>query len=301
MRAPKLKPMQTVAMVLSVILLISLPFFVIARLNNRSNNEKREILYAWNAGYFRKVFEMSQDVLEQRPLDYFFLTINGFSAYQLAISQINHHSTLVYMDKSIRSLRKALLLRESSRDGRVFYVLGKAYTYKGKKFADLAIKYLEKARALSFDASDLNEYLGLAYAAIGDYQNSVEAFTRALNSQSRPSDALLLSIARSYIALNEFDTAKTYLLHCIDISPDAKSVSTARLLLAKIFMETGEFYIAEDLFASILNETGANAEAHFLLGEIYNSRGDIVRARSEWRLAHRANPAHAGARARLDI
>ena len=301
LRTPKLKPMQAIAVALAAILLVTLPIFLVTKLKSRANNEKREILYVWNMGDFRQVFEMSRNVLDERPLDYFFLTINGFAAYQLGISQINNHNTLVYMDKSIRSLRKALLQRESVRDGRVFYVLGKAYTYKGVKYSDLAIKYLEKARELSFDASDISEYLGLAYAAIGDYRSSVEAFTRALSSAGRPSDALLLSIARSYIALNEFNMAKAYLMHCIDISYDAKSVLTARLLLAQVFMETGEYSSAENLFVSILNENGTNAEVHFLLGELHNIKGDIVRARSEWRLAHRADPAHARARARLNI
>jgi tetratricopeptide (TPR) repeat protein len=205
------------------------------------------------------------------------------------------------MDECIRSLRKALLLKESSADGRVYYVLGKAYSYKSDVYADLAIKYLEIARNLSYNAEDISEYLGLAYAAIGDYRGSVEAFSEALGYNVKTKDALLLSIARSYMALEEFDTARAYLLRCIEISPDVKSVLTARLLLAEIFREIGDHDGAESQYFSILNETGENAEVHYQLGELYSLKGDATRARSEWRLAYRTDPAHAKARARLNI
>jgi tetratricopeptide (TPR) repeat protein len=297
----KLKKMHKLAAAFVLVLAaaVSIPLFVRVR-NNLSNN-RQELLRVWNTHDFEQAYKTSKNALSNKPLDYFLLTYNGFSAYQLGISQINNYNTLVYIDECICSLRKALLLKYSSADGRVCYVLGKAYAYKGEEYADLAIKYLEMAKNLSYDAADIPEYLGLAYAAYGDYRGSVEAFSQALVFSQKPSDSLLLSIARSYMELEEYVIAVDYLQRCIDISPDSKSILTARLLLAEVFRITGDHDIAENQYVSILKDAGENAEVHYLLGELYSLKGDSVRARSEWRLAYRQDPAHVKARARLNM
>jgi tetratricopeptide (TPR) repeat protein len=289
------------AVILLVVLLVSVPILIVSNVKNRVGNEKKELLRLWNEQDYEQTYKISESALFFKPMDYFLLTINGFSAYQLGISQININNSLVFIDAGIQSLRKALLLKESANDGRVFYVLGKAYSYKGNEYADLAIKYLEAAQNLSYNADDISEYLGIAYAAIGDYRGSVEAFTQALASSEKITDTLLLSIARSYVALEEYNIAKAYLQRCIEISLDSKSIRTARFLLADVYMQTQEHEAAENQFISIINETGENAEVHFQLGELYNLRGDATRARSEWRLAYRLDPAHTKARTRLNI
>ncbi|MCL2066088.1 MAG: tetratricopeptide repeat protein [Treponema sp.] len=300
LRKYRFRALQTAAIIFVVVLVAAIPILYTFKFKSRLNSQKKELLSVWEAGDFTHSYEISKNALLSKPMDFFFLTINGFSSFQLGISQINYFDTLMFIDESIISLRKALLLKEAESDGRVFYVLGKAYNYKGREFADLAIKYLEIARVKSYNAADINEYLGLAYAAIGDYRSSIEAFTRALGPESKPTDALLLSIVRSYIALEDYDAAKAYLLHCIDISPDAKSVLTARLLLAEVFSKIGDIDACENLYISILNDTGENAEVRYQLGELYYARGDTTRARSEWRLAYRIDPAHLKARARLN-
>jgi tetratricopeptide (TPR) repeat protein len=215
------------------------------------------------------------------------------------------------MDACVWSLRKALLLKNSRNDGRVYYVLGKAYYHKGGGYADLAVLYLEKARELLYRAGDIPEFLGLAYAALRDYRSSVAAFSQALepseaeagNSSglSYPSDMLLLSIARSYMALEDLDAAQPYLLRCVDISRDLNTRVAARLLSAEIFGKKGEAEKAEAQYAAVLEEAGDNAEAHYRLGELYAAGGDTTRARAEWRRAVWIDPAHGGARKRLGI
>jgi len=274
--------------------------FIVLRVKNSVTNEKQELLRIWNEGNYEKAYEISKNALIKNPVDYNLLTIHGFSAYQLGISQINRQNTLVFIDESIFSLRKALLHKEASYDGRIFYVLGKAYGYKGTEYSDLAVKYLEIASRL-YDAKDIPEYLGLAYAAYGDYRNSVASFSLAFSSDKPPSDSLLLSIARSYIAMEEYNMAAGYLNRCIEISPDSKSVIIARFLLAEIFRLTGDYDSAEKQYLKILNDSGENAEVHYQLGELYNVKGDTTRARAEWRLAYRQDPTHAMTRARLSI
>ena len=266
-------------------------------------SDRKELLRFWEAGSYSEVYSRSHAALVSRPLDYFLLTMNGFSAYQLAISQVNSINAAAYFDNCIWSLRKALLLKNALHDGRLYYVLGKAYHYKDEAFVDLSVKYLEKARELSYNAKDIPEYLGLAYAAIGDYRSSVAAFAEALGSdgETGSSGLLLLSIARSYYALDELEIARAYLQRCIDVSPDSRTILSARLLLSEVLRKAGDNEGAKKQLVDILEEAGENAEARYQLGEIYALQGESARARAEWRLALRADPAHSKTRARLSL
>ena len=262
--------------------------------------DRKELLRLWDSGDFDEVFNISQSALESSPADYFLLTMHGFSAYQLGISQINSQNAEQYFDKCIWSLRQAMLDKKSNNDGRLYYVLGKAYSYKGEEFADLTIQYLEKARELSDSTVDIPEYLGMAYFAVGDYRKSVAAFSEALGTSAEgPSGPLLLFIARAYIALEEFDNARPYLQRCIEVSRDFRTVLEARLLLAET-LKKDDIEGAIKQLQEINAETGDNAEAHYQLGELYYLQGRIERARAEWRSAFRADPTHAKARARLN-
>jgi tetratricopeptide (TPR) repeat protein len=293
--------------------LIAAVFVVGMGLKNRSNIDRKELRRLYDAGSYEDAFEMSQAGLEQYPMDYFLLTLHGFASYQLAIAQINTFDTLTYVDECIWSLRKALLTKDDSRDGRVQYVLGKAYYSKGSGYVDLAIRFLEEARDLSYNAEDIPEFLGLAYAAAQDYRSSVAAFSLALNpvsldsgggeriSGDYPSALLLLAIARSYIALDETETATAYLIRCIESSQDSNIITAARLLLGDIFFQAGRVEEAEALYLSILENDAENAEAHFQLGELYDAGSDITRARAEWRRAARIDPSHGKARTRLNM
>ncbi|MDR3343618.1 MAG: hypothetical protein LBT14_12730 [Treponema sp.] len=291
---------------------------------NRLGSEQEELVQLWEAGSYDKAFDLSRERLLTKPMDHFLLMVHGFSAYQLAIAQINTFDTLIYLDACIWSLRKALLTREHPQDGRIQYVLGKAYYYKGQGYADLAVKFLEEATTLSYTVSDIPEYLGLAYAALHDYRKSVVSFTQALGPADDagevsgehtqegafagnapealdPSDLLLLSIAHSYMALDELDTAHAYLIQCVEQSRDSKIVVKARLLLGGILGKGGDNAGAEAQYMAILNESGENADAHYQLGELFAAGGNPTRARAEWRKAVRINPAHGPARVRLNM
>ena len=281
-------------MLLATVSLIVLTYY---ELRGRGSVERRQLRYLFESGEFEAAFIQSREMLRENPLDSFLLTIHGFSAFQLAVAQINAFDTLFYIDESIWSLRKALLLRENSSNGRIFYVLGKAYFYKGPGYADLAVHYLEKAWPLHM-ASDIPEYLGLAHAALRDYRSSVAAFSLALTSE--PSDLLLLSIARSYLALGEKDAAKAYLMRCLEVSRDSKLITTSRLLLGGVLASAGDLSGAEREFLKVLEQNGEHSEAFFQLGELYAMSGDIARARAEWRRALRVDPTHSLARSRLN-
>jgi tetratricopeptide (TPR) repeat protein len=302
------------AVVFVAFFLIAATFVVGVGLKNRPRIDRKELLQLWDAGSYQEVFDLSKTGLENNPMDYFLLTLHGFASYQFAIAQINNFDTLIYIDECIWSLRKALLTNEGGQDGRVQYVLGKAYYYKGPAYANLAIHFLEGARNLSYNERDIPEYLGLAYAAVQDYRSSVAAFTLALepvpqDSGGRedsgvsdyPSDLLLLAIARSYTALEETETARAYLIRCMEISRDTNTIAAARLLLGDILFRSGRIKEAEAQYWAILEHDAENAEAHFQLGELYAASGDVTRSRAEWRRAVRIDPAYGKARERLNM
>lgn len=302
--------LQRVLLAAVILVFLSLLPAVYFKLRGRGSNDRRELQALFESGAFDTAYSEGKDMLKEKPLDFFLLTVHGFSAYQLAIAQINNFDTLSYINECIWSLRKALLSKESSSDGRIFYVLGKAYYYKGSGYADLAVRYLEKARSSGYKADDIPEYLGLAYAAVRDYRSSVAAFTLALTEEGNnvssagdggPSDVLLLSIAKSYLALEEYDQARAYLIRCTETSRDSRTIAAARLLLGGILAKTGDSSGAETEFLKVIADNGENAEAHYQLGELYASGGDITRARAEWRRAIRIDPTYEPARNRLNL
>ncbi|GHV89134.1 hypothetical protein AGMMS50267_14940 [Spirochaetia bacterium] len=329
------------AAVLVLIVISSLAILFIGW-RNKLGNERKELQQLWAEGAWEQVFLISRDRLADKPMDFFLLTLNGFSAFQMAIAQINDSDTKTYIDACIWSLRKALQCKEALGDPRILYVLGKAYYHTGKHSAgdifneelsgyeDLAVQFLEAAWD-GYQASgmhvpgDLPEYLGLAYAAIHDYRKSVEAFSLALSAVSpgvggedksgssdpdpspgvtAPADLLLLVMAQSYIALGDqpsADTARAYLVQCVETSTDSRTKIRARFLLGELFEKSGDVSQAEAQYLTILEENGENAEAHFQLGELYAAGGDSIRARAEWRKTVRIDPAHRGARQRLNM
>jgi tetratricopeptide (TPR) repeat protein len=300
---------KTALMVMLAIALCGSLVVVVSGWRDRLGNEKKELLRLWDEGRYDQAFELSRAALENNPTDYFLLTLHGFAAYQLAIAQINSFDTLAYVDECIWSLRKALQVASGANDGRLQYVLGKAYYHKGAGYEDLALQYLEEARDLSWGASDIPEHLGLLYAAVQDYRASVEAFSQALNPQAEaggegeggeaiPPEHLLLAMARSYIALDEPENATAYLVRCMEISRDSNTMITVRLLLGDILAKAGKLSDAEAQYQTILDEDGENAEAHYQLGELYYARGNIARTRAELRSALKIDPAHEPARAR---
>ena len=54
-------------------------------------------------------------------------------------------------------------------------------------------------------------------------------------------------------------------------------------------------------FESILEKDPNSADAHYGLGVIYESLGDLIKARAEWRKTIKSNPIHVEARNKLNM
>jgi len=274
-------------------------FLVVVNRDRLFGGDSTVAVASWNAGNYEESYAVSGKNLDLRPLSAFWLVMRGMSAYQIGVAQINHSEALRYVDESIAALRKAMLVGAGKLESKAKYVLGKAYYRKGEEYADLAVEFLEQALAEKYEAPDIHEHLGLAYASLRDYRASVSAFTRALGDS--PSDLLLLAIARSYLELGEHDQARAYLIRCAESSPDVAVAAQARLLLGASYRRLGRTADAEREYQAILEKDVRNADAYFALGEIFADSGDTVKARAEWRKALRIDPAHGPSRSRLGM
>jgi tetratricopeptide (TPR) repeat protein len=310
--ALKKQAFQVILYVLGFVILLT-AVILLVRWKGKESGGKKELLRYWENSSFVEAFEKSGELLEEKPIDSYVLTIRGFVSYQLALSQINNVDALVYIDECIRSLRRALL-KNADKDGRIRYVLGKAYYLKGSDYADLSVRYLEEAKEASYKAADTGEYLGLAYAAVHNYRKSVEELTSLLEPESfggehdessgpekenAGSDRLLLAIAGSYMGLEEWENARAYLVRCIEESRDTELVLKARLSLGKALRSAEDLSGAIEAFNGILESGVESAEACYELGEIYTAQGETIRARAAYRRAYRADPSYGPALVRF--
>ncbi|OHE65074.1 MAG: hypothetical protein A2Z99_15995 [Treponema sp. GWB1_62_6] len=286
------------ALLLVFVLAVSSVVASVFAWRNRGNGINRSTVdVLWRNSEYESVFGLSSEALAAKPLDPYWLVLNGFSAYQLAAAQTGAEQEAAYIDACIRSLRKAMLVGAGRNEAGVRYVLGKAYYQKGEAYAELAVDQFELARSVSYRPADLDEYLGLSYAALGKYRESVIAFSRALGDD--PSDLLILAIARSYTELGENDAAKAYLVRLIENSKDIAIIIKSRTLLGRLFLAAGELDAAELHFLAALEADDSNADAHLSLGDLFDKKGDAIKARAEWRKSIRIDPANENARSRL--
>ncbi|HOJ98221.1 MAG TPA: tetratricopeptide repeat protein [Termitinemataceae bacterium] len=263
--------------------------------------ERAYIYELWTKSAYTDLLSYLKKKLEKHPLDSFTLSVYGFTAYQMAMSQPSDQDMQTYLDECIWALRKIATVH-NKKDPAVLYVLGKAYYYKGPSYADLAITYLEEAQRVHAPFKDIAEYLGMAYASVKDYRSSIAALSQVLeqtNKSSGSPDLILLAIARSYLNLENYDQAEAYLLRCVESSQDDIVIEKARYELALLYQKKTERDKAIEQCLAILALNEENAQAHFLLGDLYAEAGDLIRARSEWRRTLRIAPDHSLARARL--
>jgi tetratricopeptide (TPR) repeat protein len=258
---------------------------------------KTRIIALWKQKDFKSILNLTSGYLKKYPIDSFALSFNGFSSFYLALQQAKNEDMLPYIDQSIISLRKALLDSNNPLKGELQYVLGKAYYHKGRYYSDSAVQYLETSLKSYKVNQDVYEYLGLSYAQMGKYAQSVEMFRKAMKYNS--SDILMLTLAQSYIRLNDLSQAETQLQQAIEKTKDITIEEKSRFLLGDIYVKQKSYAKAIEEFESIIAKNASSADAYYNLGLIYQEMGDAVKARAVWRKAIRVDPMHSAARLRL--
>jgi tetratricopeptide (TPR) repeat protein len=227
------------------------------------------------------------------------LSLRGFSAYYLSVSQVDSSESQAYLNESIISLRNAWYRVSSADKVPIAYILGKAYYQRGFYYADLSMKYLDYANAAGATYPDLGEFRGLAASLLGNYEVAIAAFTEALSED--PSDLLLYTLATSYLKNGDAAKAKQYFSETMRTTDDELLVLKCKGEIARMFLADGAIDDAEREFTAILEKDANSADAHYGLGVVYENRGDLVKARASWRKAVRISPVHADARQKLGI
>jgi tetratricopeptide (TPR) repeat protein len=261
-----------------------------------------DISSLWQEGNYQEVYDLTRELLHEKPFHAMALAFNGYSGFYLAVSQTDTVMAQSYLDSAINALRLAALKTRGNARSQIHYMLGKSYFYKNTLsdyhyYSDLAVKYLALAKAEQFEADDIPELLGLSYAALGMTENSIAAFTEAL--LVRESDILLLSIAEQYYKNSQLSAAKAY-LHRISTSTSNDTVRLkSKALLGQIYIDEENYDEAEEEYKSMLEINPNYADAVYGIGVIYEKRGELVKARSEWRKVLRLDVNHQGAKLRL--
>lgn len=276
---------------------IILSVFLFNKFFLKNSAKIKNLKQSWSEYQYEKVYEISREILQDDFFNNTALIYNGYSAFYLAISQLDSATVQNYLDESINSLRLALLSAKKHSKPQIEYMLGKAYFYKNSVnsyyYSDLAVKYLDSAKKHGYKADDLSEYLGLSYASLGKTMESIHEFTDAL--LVRESDFLLLSIAEQYKKMGQAQTSMQYLFRIIKNCKDEELVIKSRNLLGNIYLEEKKYSEAKAEFEEILKLNKNSADAYYGLGLIYENQGDLIKARSEWRKALKLHVNHSGA------
>ena len=279
--------------------LTSFIFYKVIQKLFMSENSVHSLYKAWNANDTVKVYEISSNILDGKPLHNTALALRGYSAFKLAVSESDNNTlTQFYIDRAINDLRIALQSAKKKTVPQLHYVLGLTYFYKNKLasyyyYADLSVKYLEMAQNEGYRSRDIPELLGLNYSDLGNSKKSIEYFGEALRVHE--SDTLLYNIAMQYYNSGQKDIAKQYLVRAIGLSNDDDILLDSHYMLARIYTEEENYSSARRELDLIFEKNENFADAHYGLGVLYEKQGDLAKARSEWRKCLKLQVNHPGA------
>lgn len=274
--------------------------FVVARIYNGASYFN--LRNKWNNFDYQMSYDISAQILYKTPFDPTALMYHGYASYFLAISENDTEQAQFLFNEAINSLRLAILQASDKVVPQLEFMLGKAYFYKdvlssSNYYSDLAVKYLLLAKSKGYAAVELPEILGLSYSALGMTNESISAFTEALNI--RETDVLLLSIAEQYMASNQYSAAEQYLYRISKNCKDEKIILKTHYLLGKIYINKENYTEAENELLKVIEKNENFADAYYELGVIYEKQGDIAKARAEWRKSLRIEYNHIEAQKKL--
>ncbi len=154
---------------------------------------------------------------------------------------------------------------------------------------DLAINYLERARRVAPDDSEIYELIGKLEFTRGNLDNAETQWKRALllDPDNRPLKARLDSsgsvrgrmyLKQAVVMVEQENWDKAALLFDKVQSLDMQLTLEERLALAEARFKTGTPAEAADILEEILSESPALVGAHLLLGDIYaaTSQGEMA-------------------------
>lgn len=296
------------SMILILTLFIAFTIFVFLMLSiiikKSASPDLNELERLWDTQSYQAVYNMSEIILLDNPFNNVALTYKGYSAFYLALSEIDSINVHMFIDVAINSLRLALIDANSDVKPQIEYILGKTYFHKNvfsayHYYADLAILYLNNALINGYEATDIYEYLGLSYATLNMVNESITAFTEALLVND--SDVLQLAIAEQYYKAGQINSALPYLYQIKNTSTDELFVLKCSNLMGKIYIDQENYAEAQKEFETILLKDPNFADAYYGLGIIYEKQGDLIKARDQWRKTLKIQVNHPGALQKMGL
>jgi len=266
-------------------------------MNTSHEVPRQKIILDWEAKKWNDVRAEANFSLTVKPLDAFYLSFRGLSAYYKGMDLPEGEERTGLLDEAVISLRKAITTKGEMPKAQVEYVLGKAYFAKGDSYFDEAVKYMELSIASGYFGVDSWEYLALAYVSLGYKAKAVKSFEVAL-SWSR-TDLLLLSAAKAYLDFGQPIKAESLLLELLASGKDDLAKENGRFIMGDISKSRGNLSKAEEQYSLILAKNPSSSEAHYRIGIIYQIMGDSIKARAEWRKAVALDPMHVASRQKL--
>jgi tetratricopeptide (TPR) repeat protein len=207
---------------------------------------------------------------------------------------------LEQLDQAITMLRKAMHVPRAPLAPERDYVLAKAYYHKGDDYVDLAVRYMERSLEAGYEAPDSRTYLGMSYARLEQYEQSVQWFERAIaHASTEDVHAVRVKAAESYVELGDYESARATLEEAIAGLDDEFLVLLARNQLASVLILDGSLGEAEALLEDTIEQYPQSADAYYYLGIVYDQTDRGVQARDLWRTAREIDPNHTEALRRL--
>ena len=286
---------KRIFIIIIFLLAISAAVIIIAFFLPKKDNAPK-LSELFSSQEYEQINEFAEKTLSSKPLDYNALVYNGLAYHYRGYSEYAAEKRFPLFQHSIKYLRKAELMG-SAHAGEVEYVLGKSYYYLGSYYYDLAEKYLLKSLKNGYVGNELYETLGLVYANLGFYDQSLEYLNKALDLKS--SDLLYNTIARVFHLKGDLDQAANFYIRTISKTEDKNLELKTIFQLGLVYFDQNKLELAKEQFEKLIGEDDNNADAYFYLGNIYEAKNDNVMARAEWRKAYNIDPKHLGARQKL--
>ncbi|MEI6387462.1 MAG: hypothetical protein WCQ50_12550 [Spirochaetota bacterium] len=263
---------------------------------------RTQVLARWEASDWQGVILTCDQILLQDPLDAFSLGMKGVASFYRSLALPEGEERAAMNDSAIIAMRKALATQnqpDSKRmpKGELEYILAKAYFQKGDSYYDLAALSMTRAAAAGYSADDSHEYLAMSYSRMGQVKPAIAEFGKAMTTSQNP--VIRIAAAKEYLKLEDFDRAESLLIEASASREDAVARESARALLANLYLSRSKLSLYEVQVGAMLAENPDSAEAHYLMGLLFQARGDPVHARAEWRRAVSLDPMHAAARQKL--
>lgn len=259
---------------------------------------QESIVALWQEQDYQGVSAACDASLEIQPLDPFYLSFKGFSAFYLGLSESDGERRATRMDEAIFAIRKALIDQKAPLRAEASYVLGKAYFHKGVDYYNEAIHYIEESVSLGYSRADTWEYLALATQGVGMPDKSVAYFEQAIAGKPG-SPELMLAAALANATAGNSTRAETLAREALSSTSDEYLAERCGFLLGDIFRNTGRLEEALARYEAIKAKNPQSADAWYYEGLVLQESGDPIKARASWRKAISIDPMHAGARLKL--